>query len=267
MRATAPMARHQVPLNELVVGFMESRVGVSPLHPRCREPAYLMAAVLRYRKPRSPYRELDSHLQDVSSDKTAAVLSCVHSLEEAAYRRAKAEYDRKLPVEAELLSSDRLMEFGGWVSHKQTTSEETGVETCLDLPALFASFAKEKGIHKRASVDTALPEPKKPKENRGNHTVEGRKAFHKMTMSDRLEFLDRVYSDDHGDYANADRQFLLRASKAVLCYRQCCGKSFETFMGKYGKPCKRKTTSRPPLIFQLQDIKGCETCGTFVSYL
>jgi hypothetical protein len=179
-----------------------------------------MAAVLAYRKPRSAYRELDSHLRDVSSDKTALVLGCVHSLEEATYRCAKAEFDRKLTVESEQLSSERLMEFGGWVTHKQMTSEIAGVETSLDVPALFAAFAQEKGIHKRASVDTALPEPNKPKENRGTNTVDGRKAFPKMTMSDRLEFLDRVYSDDHGDYENADRQFLIRASKAVLCYRQ-----------------------------------------------
>lgn len=259
MRATAPMAKYQVGLKELVVGFIEQLVGVSPLHPRCREPKHLLDGVLTYKKPRSPYNELDTHLKDVSSDKTAAVLSCVHSIEAAAFKRAKAAFEEKLHKEAERLCADHVLEFGGYLLHKQSASNKTvGV---IDVDALFTSFMEEKGMHgyKREGEDTGLPEPKKLKEVRGKKTVEGRQAFPKMGMVDRIEFLDKVYSDDHAEYENADRQFLIRAKIAVVCYRQCCNRSFDSFMAKYGQPTRRKT-SQPALIFQLKEIKGCETC-------
>jgi hypothetical protein len=258
MRATAPMAKYQVDLKELVVGFIEERVGVPPRHPRCREPKFLLEAIVGWRKPLCAYSELDSHLRDISSDKTSAVLSCVHSIEAAAFKRAKAQFDKEVKEEGDMMCKERLAEFEGYLSHQSSTADATVDKSVDDL---FASFMTEKGfregIKKRETGWDGPDLPKRRKEERGQKVIEGRRSFQWMSMVDRLEFLDKVYDEDHSAYANADRQFLIRAQKAIMCYRKCCDKDFDAFMEKHGVPSKKKNS---PLIFRPNEIKECETC-------
>ena len=51
MRACAPGAKWQRPLHEIVKGFIEVRVGISPLDPRSKQPTYVYEQVQKWQKP------------------------------------------------------------------------------------------------------------------------------------------------------------------------------------------------------------------------
>lgn len=62
--ATAPGAQWQKPMPEIVVGFIETVVGISPLHPQSREPQYVYDQVLQWRKPKTdPAQALKASLR------------------------------------------------------------------------------------------------------------------------------------------------------------------------------------------------------------
>ena len=64
VRSCMPGRKFQKPLPELAVGFIEERVGISPLDPMCRVPSYLLEKVLAWRKPgASPGQELQVSVQ------------------------------------------------------------------------------------------------------------------------------------------------------------------------------------------------------------
>ena len=75
-RATRPIREFQMPLKELVVGFMEERVGIDPRDPNSCHPRALMEAIVNWKKPASARTDLEAHLRDVSTDKTAAIMGC-----------------------------------------------------------------------------------------------------------------------------------------------------------------------------------------------
>ena len=63
-RSAAPGANFQKPLPELVRGFIEVRVGISPTDPRCYQPKYVYSRVIQWRKPGvNPVRELQVSVQ------------------------------------------------------------------------------------------------------------------------------------------------------------------------------------------------------------
>ena len=252
MRATAPMAKYQCTLKELVVGFMEERIGIDPRDPRARFPNYVMEKLVEYQKVKSPSQEMKEHLRDVAEDKTNKVLACAHQMQGQAYKQAAAEHAKEVQKEAEELCNKRLVEFYGFLVDKEATSEDS-----TRMSSLFLEFLEAKRIQAPATTEDLLvvsPEDGRKrkasesvanvnkKERRGTKSVVGRDESSKLGAKEKIAFFDRIYDPNHGEYNNKDRQFLIRISGTVRCFRECCGKDVDVFLQKHGRGKKKAFT-------------------------
>ena len=217
-----------------------------------------MEAVTKWRRPESALAALQGHLKDIATDKTEAIMACVHTLQAKAYKKAQAEFNARVHMEVERAVKERLESFHGYMLSK---CEDEGVEksststTTTDVAQMFQEYTGVSGS-KRPAEDSVLPTIKKPKESRGEKRIEGRDSFRKMTCPvEKLKYLVSIYNDNHGEYNNEDRQFLMRVRPAVICYTQCCNKDATAFKGKYGVDTKKGWT------FHVGKIKGCTTCN------
>ena len=88
---SAPGKDWQCDLPDLVVGFMEKRVGILPTEPRGRHPNFVMHKILLWESTSTPIDDLKGHLKDVSHDKTKSIMNCVYTLQAEAVKLAKVE--------------------------------------------------------------------------------------------------------------------------------------------------------------------------------
>lgn len=265
MRATSPMVRYQTKLELLVVGFIEERVGVNPLHPLCREPKYLMEQILLWRRPQSALNDLKGHLRDVSADKTQAIMACVHCLQAEAYKKAKAAFNKQVATATEEAVKSRLETFHGFLLSNDDDPASKDVKKNLtpmkvDMPGLYETFFQAQinaqAGSKRPANTVLITPTKKPKETRGEKKAEGRSVYKTLrTVVEKITYLDQVYDDNHDAYTNDDRHFLMRARAAVFCFRNCCNKDVNLFKDKHGVDLKNGGWT-----FHVVKIKGCSDC-------
>ena len=76
--AAAPGSEFHRPLPQLVIGFIENLVGISPAHRQCRQPKFVFEQVVQWRKPQQDAsRQLADQLCHISEDRTNTIMNCV----------------------------------------------------------------------------------------------------------------------------------------------------------------------------------------------
>ena len=237
--SAAPGRKYQKPLADIVVGFMELRVGICPSDPKCRHPRDVMERILSWNKPHNNIETLKGHLRDISSDKSKAIMGCVINAEREAYEKAKTEFGCQ--VEEKVQS--RLQEILGLVKTKLVSGQIS--ESDFDL-LLRGQFDLSPSI----PITPSPIHPKKYDDRRGNKTLPPRDGFRKWSPEDKLVYIVDNYDSNHKLYVNSDRQWLLRAFKTYKCFTTCCEKKVEVFLEKYGKGND----------FSLTAVAGCQGC-------
>ena len=238
--SAAPGKKFQKPLPDIVVGFIELRVGICPSDPKCRHPKFVMEKILSWNKPENNIDQLKSHLRDISSDKSAAIMGCVINAEREAYEKAKTEFSRRV----EETVQSRLQDILGTIKSRiasGTLSEDQFDLLCNGKFDLSPSLP----------VTPSPIHPRKPEEQRGIKVLPPRTHFRKWSASDKLAYIVEHYNSDTKQYQNSDRQWLLRAGKVYKCYTTCCKKEVRLFLEKYGKGND----------FSLANVKGCSGCA------
>lgn len=259
-RITRKNAHFQCPLHELVVGFMETRVGIDPNHPQARHPTYLLTKILQWNKPQNSMVELRSHLKDVSTDKTSLIMGCVNAINAHTLQVARTEYNKKLEIAVKEGMKTEMVAFQGFlVAKTMSEGELDGPDkkfALTDISSLFEDYLVSKGMpaqKRKADPMHSIVESKKKKEARGEKVLLGRDEFSKLkTPLEKLQHLAKIYTPNTGEFRNRDRQWLLRAKKTLDCYNVCCGKDIATFINMHGKG---KAT------FKLGDVSKCEACS------
>jgi len=237
--SAAPGKKYQKPLPDIVVGFMEFRVGVCPSDPNSRHPKYLMEKILSWNKPENNIERLKGHLRDISSDKSGAIMGCVINAEREAYEKAKIEFGRQ--VEDRVQS--RLQEIVGSFKSRMVSGQISDSDFDLLLKDEF-------DLSPSIPVTPSPIHPKKPDGQRGDKTLQPRDGFRKWSPEKKLAYIVDNFDNNTKKYQNSDRQWLLRATKTYKCFTTCCEKKVKVFLEKYGKVND----------FSLTAVTGCEGC-------
>lgn len=107
---------------------------------------------------------------------------------------------------------------------------------------------------KRTSCTLLLPSQQPKEQRKGTLSIPGRKEFTKMSAPQKLGFIASKTDQNTGQYANSDRQWLLRINPIAHCFTVCCGSDPEVFFGKHGKQFSVAALTANKLI-------GCDSCG------
>lgn len=245
--SASPGAKYQRPLRDIIVGFMEKRVGVDPIDQKARQPRYVMDTILYWEKPTNPFDTLKSHLADVSTDKTESILSCVFSLQGEAVQRAQVDANKKVEERSQQRFEALIGEFRGSLS-------------CHVSGALlneFDAFIKSKKSLSQVELPRPhsrqpFPREQKSKNRRGTKTLPSRKGMKTWPIKERLQFVLDNYDHDSGEYCNADRVFLLRVTKLYMCLTTCCNSDVDKFVELHVDPAKA---------YAFKSFKACAGCS------
>ena len=253
--SASPGRQFQKPLPQIVVGFIENRVGVDPNDAKARHPRHVMEKILGWQKPENNIDVLKGHLEDISEDKTNAIVGCVCSLQNDACLKAEAEMSRDTNDRVHKKLREMLGQFSG---HLALTSTNSAGEGAGGIAEEFQKFLT--GLPGMSDLQTVpvpvTPPPTRRRESesrRGTEKLPVKKNFGKWKAQDKLDCTVNNCDCDTGEHINGDRQWLQRAAKAHKCFATCCRLSVEMFLEKHGKGAKREN-------FSLGDAKGCETC-------
>ena len=105
----------------------------------------------------------------------------------------------------------------------------------------------DKNVHKQLA---------KKDSRSGTLQLRSRKGFHMWTAAQKLTFIVENYDSDTKKYKNCDRQWLLRAGKAYVCFTYCCQKEVSEFLARHGKDSDN---------FSLASMKPCAGCSQLKS--
>ena len=190
----------------------------------------------------------------------------VRRLEGEAFKKAQVQFNRKFSVAVEEEIKKKLEEFqgflyqsssGGSLPSKSSTDTPNGENGSIEN--LFAQFIGSKkrppSVHDMGAIDMSK---KQKKEARGEKIIPERKSrmATNVPAAEKLIWLDSIYDEEHNDYSNEDRQFLMRAKKAIHCYRNCCNRDTNAFLDLHG--CVDKKGNR---VFFLTKVKPCTSCN------
>ena len=269
--SVAEGARHQRPLPELVVGFIELRVGIPPNHTRRFEPQYVYDQVLQWRKPHDdPSRQLSHHLHHISEDRRHLIMNCVGQIMITAADRAKQD----ARAEAERVNAAWLLS----VSNLKTRLEMAGVGNAEDIvkaafPHLFSvdadppslpalpSPTQGRILHTHYAPVTDLASPVKKSKRTGTKQLPDSTNIGRWTAEAKLLYIDANADYNASDFVESGRQLIMKIKPIATCYRQCCNNNIERFLAKHGKRT-RTNGGTDVMNFAITKFKRCETCKT-----
>lgn len=252
--ASQPGREWQVPLSELVTGFMEVTVGVDPNHPQRRQPKFLVEKTMEWRSHSNPHDQLAQHLREIGTDRTQEIKACfglIMNEQRERDRRLlqsmwKAQEDARVSQRASVLCAQRLDAVRSALTEKGFTHDEVcqlvdqqaervlpTETTAVDLPLPPSGYSKRLA----GGPPDDGPAPKKRNENRsGNKILHGREAFVKWTNEQKLDYINRVADPDTGSYQGGHRTWLIKANKVAKCFRHCYESNHELFIERYHNP-------------------------------
>ena len=261
--AMRPVAQYQVPLKDLVVGFLESKVGICPKDPRSCHPKFLMEKILRWRKPDNASNQLASHLAHISTDKTDAIMACVNTMVGRAVQKTREECKQSENARVETRAQALFMEFQGFLASKAIDDDnEADVgkkddNSGASIQHLFNSFLASKGhttthtvspIKRVREESVSIGEPTKKREKRGQKTILGREKFRAMNTHQKLTFILQNYDPIAKDYMGGCRVWLQRTKKTYECLVGCYNRDVDLF-------------SQHHCPFINGDVSKCEVCS------
>jgi len=236
--ANSPGAKWQKPLAELVPGFIEKVVGVSPLDPRCREPQHLSERVVAWKKPdNNPNRALQGHLALVSQDKTHEILNCVSQMRQdaadTARKQERAEQQRR-----------QLAQMSNLVLHLKQQMADSGVDEATAASILKrATESANVVVAAGGSVtltipsnSTAEPAAKRAKvtKDRGDKVLpEAPFNMSRAPAAQKLQWIDEHANTNQNIYVEKSRAMLKRINPVAKCCRLCCNSNIDTFLSKH----------------------------------
>jgi hypothetical protein len=265
VHAVAEGAKHQRPLPELVVGFIENRVRIPLNHPRRLEPQYVYSQVIQWRKPGvNPSRELAIHLQDISQDRIHAITNCVGQMVNAAVTRAEddARAEAARVKAAWLLSVVHIkarLKVAGVADEivKDAFSQVLPVDTDPPSGTELNSHTRRRQL---STHDASVPPVKKAKYRRsGTQKLPDATNIQRWTAEAKLQYIDENADYNASDFEEKGRQMIMKIKPIATCYRRCCDKNIEQFLAKHGKPTSTKGGA-DVMNFAITKFKGCETC-------
>ena len=257
MDSAAPGKQWQLPLSDLVAGFIEQRVGVSPSDPKARHPSFIMASILEWKKPTNPIDELKGHLKDIAEDKSTAIINCVYTLQGQAMVQAKVDMEKQVEQQANQHLQSLVGQFIGHLSNVSATESSTQANFVQgELTKFFNNQPQLSGC----SFDPALitpvkpgqfPKIKKSESRKGTLSLMPRDGFGRWSGTKKLSYIVDNFDCDTGKYENKDRLFLIRVSKLHKCYVSCCSRDVQVFLQKHGGESGN---------FTLSKWKPCDGC-------
>ena len=261
-----PGAKWQKPLPDLVRGFVEVVLRLSPLDKRTKQPSYLIHQALQWRRPHqlpmkrlqasapfqkhhppsfchshisSPLIQLQDELSHITRDNKEVIMNCVHTLVQDAYREghqeAKAAADRNfLHHEAYIRNLKQLLQDEHQIAESDISSLS---DRALQNAGLSYPF-----VYPQRSLDGDLntPPAKKPRKtkDRGSKTLP---AFN-MTRKSWREKLQWILENSTGlvpsDYVEASRKKVERNQRIERCFRLCCQSNYDQFIIKHSYKLK-----------------------------
>lgn len=107
------------------------------------------------------------------------------------------------------------------------------------------------------SLVAESPKRRKTHGHNGTKMLQDRAGFQRWPATKKLEFMVARCDDNPSDYKDSDRQWLLRSKPITTCFKRCCGKDVEQFLGKHG--------NRDGANFSITEIRknrmaGCDSC-------
>jgi len=255
--SAAPGAQYQVPLPDLVVGFIENRVGIMPTDKRRFHPSYIMQRVTQWEKPTNPLDSLKGHLKDVSQDKTQSIINCVHSLVGETAVKAKVQVEKKIEDRAQEKFKEMIMQFTGHLSSSTTQHGNVIIDTLKTEMDKFLSGTPQLSdavsgqIMATPTLAAVVPKRITPESRKGTLQLDSRKHFAKWSVEDKLSYIEKNFDSETGKYINSDRQWLMRVSKIYKCFTTCCNRDVAHFKGLH---C-RETDN-----FAVSSFKKCANC-------
>ena len=248
--SAAPGKQWQVPLSELVVGFIEQRVGVSVTDPKRRHPNFIMTRILSWRKPTNPIDELKGHLKDISQDKSTAIINCVYTLQGEAIVKARIETEKRVEEMAQERLKTLVGQFIGHFSNQSGTDSGSVSDELNKFLLHSAQLSKES--ESPPLITPEKPKFKKSESRRGCNELKPRDNFWRWTAEEKLSYIRENFDSDTGKYQNKDRIFLLKVSKLYKCLVTCCQGRTQVFVQKHANKGGN---------FALSTWKPCEECA------
>ena len=259
VRITAPGVQYQRPIEELVVGFMEEKVGISPSDPQCRHPRVVMEKLCQFTKVTSSMQTLQKHLEHISEDKTRDIMACVTTIRADAQTagRLQAERAHRNRVQADF---EKLVT--RFTEHLRLRAEnnDTCAILCTEFNKFIIGMPEMSGLAEATNTTTTITAdhfvvPARDEKRRGTKTLPDRTGFPYWTAEKKLEYVLTNYDPDTGDYVNGDHQWLLRVAKIYKCFTGCCDRNVLAFLQKHGKKGRDGSTN-----FSVGQVKVCENC-------
>lgn len=240
VKVTNYTSKHQVPLAELVVGFIEQVVGVSSNDRQRKDPRFLYNAIMNLPYPSRAQDELDLHLKDITGIKKRALMRSIEKHFEEQKRALRLEYeslardakDRDLAeLQAEISVAVEQGLPASCPKKRRTMMQSLGLDGIFKraregIPISPIQEAQSSPLTPLASPPLITPRKKR----RGTEEIKDRGCISKLPPRDRLTFIAKFADSNPGDYIDRDRAWLNRVKGVASCYVNCCGSSFDSFM-------------------------------------
>ena len=271
MRSTGPCQQFQKPLAELVVGFIEQRVGIAPTDPRRRHPKYLCEKVVAWKKPCDPMSQLRGHLELIATDKTQEIMHCFFLAHNEALNKARNEYEKR---EQDYLAQKLTAMISAFKGHLSLNAVPQEAVDSFNFSSFYDALVygsnpvkpgstlqlSSKHSIEQDSHDDCAEQPAMKEQRSGKKKVEGREKMQWWTAEKKLQFIDENQDDDSGAYQGGCRTWQIRASAIAKCYRSCCGKSVDRFLDRHGVIQGNKPRNFSFAKVVAEKLKGCLTC-------
>lgn len=266
VKANAPGAKWKVPLPELVTGFIEKVVGISPSDPERRHPKYLCSKVLLWQQPADAQKELIKHLKHVSVDKTRAIMNCFTEILRTEIEKVRREEEKK----AKHQSDEQFLALASKLRTHLTIqglSEDQVKE--LDIDGFIRQEIRGLSMGDTSSRKRSTAEgdehdrlQKKKEVRRGEKSIDYKTGMKGQDAAGKLAFIVDSADEDTGSYDNPTRHWLMRVNRIDKCFRDCCGSDVATFLSRHGHK-QKKGGGRDFAVTKLNEwpkMAGCAVC-------
>jgi len=259
----------QVPLDVLVQGFMDKRVGIPPGDPRKKDVRFVYEKVIAWVRPdKSHSQKLRESIEGWSVDRTDHIMACVNGLvvqaEETERKLAEAKawsnVSRRFSEETQSLQSGILQgmpdtltavqlqritsminqQFDKLRHHLKVTGETRGLVAGTTPLYLDSVDSSASAAPVPVSASPVFSGTKRKDNRRGDRAFPHRDAFKKADKLGKVRFL-LEHQDDidkYGEFINQDRCWLNNLRAPLRCIRDHCGSNPANFLDLHGKLVK-----------------------------
>jgi len=240
-RAAYPGRQWQKPLPELVAGFIEKVVGVSPTDPRRRFPKYLAEKVARWKHCPSPMADLQANLEHISKDRTRDIIASVVQIKIASEEKGRRRGMSDAKAAADAYLAQCLRQLKHHLEHNGVDVATLQLDSFLSGTTSGSLLASSHAAHAPNPDDPSTfsyrpHKRRKTKVHKGEKTIEGLSGFRSLKLAtEKLQFIVEHYDDNHSDYQNNARLWLIRQAPIYRCLIHHCNSSIPTFLSKHGK--------------------------------